>query len=557
MLRAIKTKLAQATAAASRARFTAKVVRGTGALSGLSPAKLAKFAAYAPSTRMGPHVAVMLHACASPDKLALVDGTRRLTYLEMDREINQLAHLFADLGVRPGDRVGLMLSNCAEYVVAQQAIARIGATAVQIGYRLKAVEVAYILENAEPRVLLVENEFVPTTDEARRLSRQVDDAAVIVCRTLGAATGYTRYEDALVHYPVARPPKMSRGEGGAVIVYTSGTTGKPKGASRNLKKTGLEAAADMMRQVGMHQSDRHLVVCPLYHSAAPAFVAFMFSLGATVIIEPHFEAEKILSVIESEGITCAMVVPTMLVRLAALPREVRDRYDTSSLRWIMSGAAPLATDTVRRFQDCYGPIVWNFYGSTETGLVTLAGPHDHGAHPGTVGRSLRGNELRILDDHGESVPPGEVGELYVRNAMLITGYHRNPDATTGSMRDGFFSVGDLARIDHDGFVYLESRKHDMVISGGVNIYPREIEDYLHDHPELVEVAVIGVPDEEWGESLKAFAVRATGSSISEAEVIGYCRDGLANYKCPKSVVFLDELPRNPTGKVLKRELRAC
>jgi fatty-acyl-CoA synthase len=221
----------------------------------------------------------------------------------------------------------------------------------------------------------------------------------------------------------------------------------------------------------------------------------------------------------------------------------------------MSGAAPLSTETARRFQAAFGRMLWNFYGATETGLVTLAGPADHVAHPGTVGRALAGNELRILDENGREVPRGQVGELYVRNAMLIAGYHRDEAATRGAMRDGFFSVGDLARIDESGHVYLPSRVHDMVISGGVNIYPAEIEEHLHRHPDILEAAVLGVPDEEWGERLKAFVVRRPGSHLREDDVVQYCRESLADFKCPREVMFVESLPRNPTGKVLKRELR--
>ncbi|HUS65923.1 MAG TPA: AMP-binding protein, partial [Kofleriaceae bacterium] len=330
---------------------------------------------------------------------------------------------------------------------------------------------------------------------------------------------------------------------------------KPKGASRAFSRTGLEAVADLIGQIGIRSDDRHLVVCPLYHSAAPAFVIIMQSLGATVVVADHFDPEEILATIQREKITCAFMVPTQLVRLTALDEAVRRRYDTSSLRWILSGAAPLTTETARRFQAAYGKIVWNFYGATETGLVTCAGPEDHEAHPGTVGRALRGNQIRILGEDGGERPRGEVGELYVRNSMLITGYHGDDAATNQAMREGFFSVGDLARLDAEGFVYLASRVHDMVISGGVNIYPAEIEEHLHRHPDVLEAAVIGIPDDEWGERLKAFVVTRPGSRLTGDEIIVFCREGLADYKRPREVEFMESLPRNPTGKVLKRELR--
>ncbi len=535
--------------------FAARVLRGTGFTAALRLAGVAPFVRVARATRPGPHLAVMLHARMNPNKEALVDGARRWSWREMDREINRLAHALAERG-GGGSPVACMLGNGAEYIFVQQALARIGATAVQIGYRSTPAEVGYILDNAEPRVAIVGAAFADTFAAGQRAAATRAAPRVIVAGEGGRPpSGWDRWEDALVAHPADTPPVVAGHDGGGVIVYTSGTTGKPKGAARNWKQTGLDAVADLMLQVGVHHDDRHLVTCPLYHSAAPAFVAVMMSLGATTVLMDHFEPAAALALIARERITCTLVVPTMLVRIGALPDEVVRRHDTSSLRWVMSAAAPLATETARRFMARFGPILWNFYGSTETGVVTLAGPGDHLSHPGTVGRALRGNEIRLFDDAGLPVAVGEIGELYARNSMLIAGYHKNPDATARSLRDGFFSVGDLARIDRDGFYYMESRKHDMVISGGVNIYPREIEDHLLTHPAILDVAVVGVPDPEWGEALRAFVVVRGGHSLTAAEVGDHCRSHLADYKRPRQVVFLDELPRNPTGKVLKRELR--
>ncbi len=555
-----KSRIQRAGELARGATFAAQVLRRTGALSSLSAGGILRFARTARGTRPGPHMALTLHAACQPEKPALIDARpgreRRIDYQELEREINQLGHAFGRVGVRPGDRVALMLPNSAHYVIAQHALLRIGASAVQVGYRLKAPEIAYILDNAQPAAVLVHADYQDEMTEARRLAGGPDDAAVLVCGAdRNTPIRGEHYDDALSRSDGRSAPAWQDPSTGSVIVYTSGTTGKPKGARRASKDTGLTPVADFMAKLGMHQDDRHLVVCPLYHSAAPAFVTMLLSLGGTSVIMEHFAAETVLATIARERITCAFMVPTMLVRLNALPAAVRRRHDVSSLRWVCSGAAPLATDTANRFQRLYGRVLYNFYGSTETGLVTVAGPDDHAARPGTVGRLLRGNEARLLDDDGSEVGPGEVGELYVKNSMLISGYHRNRKATDDSMRSGYFSVGDMARVDADGFYYLESRKRDMVISGGVNIYPREIEDYLHTHPEVSEAAVIGVPDPEWGESLLAFVVRTAGAHLDEAEVMRFCRDGLAGYKCPRQVRFLDALPHNPTGKVLKRELR--
>ncbi len=545
-----------------RARFFGKVIRATKVVAPIRPSQIAEFVRGARKTPVGPHLALMFHAAAHPDKEAVVEygehGVRRLTWGELDATINRLAGALVARGVAGGGRVALMLPNGVEYLIAQQALARIGGTAVQIGYRSKPAEIAYILDNAEPKATLLHASFIDAMREARAQADGKGGPMVVVggegLVTEGEATDWDRALAA------SSPEVPSRehtrgGDGGGVIVYTSGTTGKPKGANRSWKKTGFESVADMILQVGMRADDRHLVVCPLYHSAAPAFVAIMASLGATIVLMNHFEPEGALDIIQRERITCTLMVPTMLIRITNLPEATIAKYDTSSLRWVMSGAAPLSTDAARRFMERFGPVLWNFYGATETGLVTLAGPNDHVSRPGTIGKKMRGNDIRLLDEAGTEVPQGQIGELYARNATLISGYHKNDEATASSQREGFFSVGDMGRLDRDGFYYLESRKHDMVISGGVNIYPREIEDHLNTHPAILEVAVIGLPDPEWGETLAAFVVIRDGQSINATEVMDYCRTHLADFKRPRKVTFLPELPRNPTGKILKRELR--
>ncbi len=550
----------------ARARLVVRALKETGAVHPVRPAQLASFVRDALKLPLGPHLATVFHAAAHPDKEALIEyaadgAVRRFTWGEMDATVNRLANALAARGAGPGTRVALMLPNGAEYLIAQQALARLGATAVQIGYRLKAGEIAYILANAAPQATLVHADYLAAMTDARTQAGQ--RGALVVVGAVPAATpdraDLVEWDRALAEAsPEVAWHKSSAGAGEpdpGVIVYTSGTTGKSKGAHRSWKTTGMESVADMLVSVGVKADDRHLVVCPLYHSAAPAFVALMFALGGTVVLMNHFEPEAALAIIERERVTCTLMVPTMIVRITNLEPAQLAAHDTRSLRWVMSAAAPLSTEAARRFMARFGPILWNFYGATETGIVTLAGPDDHVARPGTIGRAVFGNEIRLLDDHGRDVADGEVGELYARNAMLISGYHNNAEATKSAQRDGFISVGDLGRRDADGFYYLESRKHDMVISGGVNIYPREIEDHLQTHPAILEAAVVGVPDPEWGESLRAFVVLRPHQAVTAAEVIAYCRAGLADFKRPRIVTFLPELPRNPTGKVLKRELR--
>ena len=552
-------RLGRLRARLDRAKFFATVIRATKVAKPIRPAQLAHFVRGARQTKPGPHLAVMYHAASHPEKEAVVEygthGVKRLTWGELDATINRLAHALVQRGVGGGSRVALMLPNGSEYLIAQQALARLGATAVQIGYRLKAGEIAYILDNAQPSATIVYGDYLPAMREARAQGHK-GGAMIVVSGDIATDTrDADDWDRALAAAKPEMPPRTHGGDGGGVIVYTSGTTGKPKGANRAWRKTGFESVADLILQAGVRSDDRHLVTCPLYHSAAPAFVAIMLSLGATIVLQNHWEPEQCLEIIERERITCTLMVPTMFIRMCALPADVLKKYDTRTLRWVMSAAAPLTTETARRFMDQFGPVLWNFYGATETGLVTLAGPRDHLSRPGTIGRALRGNEIRLLDDAGREVPPGQIGELYARNSTMITGYHENEEATKSSQREGFFSVGDLGRVDADGYYYLESRKHDMVISGGVNIYPREIEDHLNTHPSILEAAVVGVPDPEWGESLRAFVVLRNGAKLSESEVIDFCRKELADYKRPRKVTFMAELPRNPTGKILKRELR--
>ncbi len=532
-----------------RGSITLDFLRGSGLLGALRTPAVAGYLFTGLGRPKNPSNLLRLHARNTPDKLAVVDTIqgRRVTYREMEERANRLANALVALGVGRGGRVALMMRNCLEYMEIQWAVTRLGAFAVQIGYRLKAPEVAYILGNSEPAIFFCQPGEEPIAREAV------------------AESGYTRplvvlgpaYEELVASgdprsWPKAAGPS-AEGSGG-VMIYTSGTTGRPKGAARDFRKAIHEPVADLLRQLGVHHDDRHLCVCPLYHSAAPAFVAFTVVVGGTIVLAEHFEPDHVLDLIERERITSAFMVPTMLGRLAAA-QEAR-RRDTSSLHFLASGAAPLPTETARRIEAAFGPVLYNFYGATETGLVTLALPGEHTARPGTIGRALSGNEIRLLGEDGKEVAPGEVGELYARNSMLVAGYHRDASATDKAMKDGFFSVGDMARVDADGYYYLADRKTDMVISGGVNIYPLEIEQRLHEHPAVLEAAVVGVPDDEWGESLRAFVVRRPGEEVSPDELRAFCKLTLANFKCPKTIEFIDTLPRNPTGKVLKRELRA-
>jgi fatty-acyl-CoA synthase len=496
-----------------------------------------------------------LHALADPLRPAVVDGDVRWSYGEIEERVNRLTHGLRALGIGPGERIGAFLYNGHEYLELTAALNAVGGQNVQIGYRLKAGEVAYILENSGARAMVFHGDLAPVVEEALA---QVKTAPIVRerCIAAGGAPGFRSYDDLLAAGDGATPALVPGGGFGGVMIYTSGTTGRSKGATRDFRRMGFEPVLDFISRFPLRRDERHLVVCPLYHSMAAAFVSMITMVGGCNVLVRHFEPEEILRTIERERITSTTVVPTMLSRLIALGSETLRKYDTSSLRWIMSGAAPLPTELARRVEDAFGPILYNFYGATETGLVTIALPGEHTARPGTIGKLIGGNEVRLIDGEGRDVPDGQVGELYVRNGMLMDGYHANEKATRDATREGFISVGDLAYRDADGYYYLADRKTDMVISGGVNIYPWEIEQRLHDHPAVQEAAVVGVPDPEWGESLAAFVVLRAGQSATGEELGAWVKDALADFKRPRNFQFVESLPRTVTGKILKRELKA-
>jgi len=560
----LSQRLKRARRSLSVAAAGARMLRSTGLIGAVPPLA---FARYLRDLRVhgysGPFSIPHLHALADPLRPAVVAGDVRLSYGELDARINRLAHGLHRLGVGPGDRVAMLLRNGHEYVELNAAYGHLGAMGVQIGYRLKPKEVAYILENSGAKALVFHAGYADVVEEALAESGRPPREACIAAPgpveegvPLARASGFPSYEELLRAGDPDAPPTVRGGGFGGVMVYTSGTTGRAKGAKRDFRRTGLEPVLNFMASIPIRHDERHLVTCPLYHSAAPAFVALTFIVGGCIVIVDHFDPPSILRTIERERITSSMMVPTMYNRLLQVGLgEIRKR-DLSSLRWLISGAAPLPTELARQIEEAFGPILYNFYGATETGFVTLAKPGEHTARPGTIGRLVGGNEARLLGGDGREVAIGEVGELYVRNAMLVDGYHGNDEATRAAQREGFFSVGDLARRDADGYFYLADRKHDMVISGGVNIYPFEIEQRLHQHPAVLDAAVVGVPDAEWGESLAAFVVLRDGKACGADELKQFVAAELADYKRPRQVLFVDTLPRTPTGKVLKRELRA-
>lgn len=532
----------------ARARAAGRVAFRSGAAFEASPRMLLAAARARLGGPLGVSALLRIHAAGHPDEPALIFEGETTTWAEADARIDRLASsLHHDLGLAAGDAAVLVMRNRPEMLEAQAALARLGGSAVSVSWRSTPDELAFLVEHSGARAMLVEASVAGPTLEARPRLGGVR-AFVSVG---GPIEGFTRYDELL-----SRPARERLdGTEGAVVIYTSGTTGKPKGAVRKFPKEMVWAVLHVLDELPIRTGDRHLAVCPMYHSTAFGFIAFTMTLGGAVVIEPGFDPERFLAVIERERVTTTAVVPTMLHRLLALPEATRRRYDTRSLRAIFCGGAPLSGELARRTMEELGHVLYNFYGATETGLNTIATPEELLAAPGTIGHAIGGNAIRLLDEAGREVPDGETGELWVKNTMLVAGYHDDEAATRRSMREGFFSVGDLAHRDARGLYHLDGRKRDMIISGGVNVYPAEVEEVLHRHPNVSECAVIGVPDEEWGERVRVFVVPRS-APLDEAELLAWSRQHLAGPKVPRDVRVLDELPKNPTGKVLKRDLRA-
>jgi len=514
---------------------------------------------------IGPSALFRVHAANTPDRFAIVSyedaphglaslpTPRRTTYTETNERIDRLAGGLRARGLGKGDAAIVQLHNRAAFLEVQSAMARLGGSAVSVSWRSTTAELDYLVNHSGARAIFTDVECAETVVAARAQLGNVRDDCLFVVG--GTHAPLVPYESAFERAAQSTMVPADAAES-AVVIYTSGTTGKPKGAVRKFPKEMGAAVMRFLLETPIRSGDRHLVVCPMYHSTAFGFIGFNFVVGGTLVIAPRFDPEQFLAIVERERITTTAVVPTMLHRILQLPERTIARYDTSSLRAVFSGGAPLSGTLARRFIERFGPVLYNFYGATETGVNTLATSDELLRAPGTIGHAVAGNELRILDDAGRPVSDGVTGELWVKNDMLVAGYHRDDAATSDSMRDGAFSVGDLAHRDADGLFHLDGRKRDMIISGGVNVYPAEIEEVLCAHPAVAEAAVVGVPDEEWGERVRAFVALGHGEQATPAEIIAHCRAALSSSKLPREVVILDELPKNPTGKILKRELRA-
>lgn len=492
-------------------------------------------------------------AATAPRHVALVSGTRRIDYAELHDLVLRAVAALRAFGIRPGDRVGYLGLNSIDYVVLMQAALRIGAVAVAINWRLVAREVAYIAADADLALLIT---------EAERIAQIVPGRVPHVMFTDAENDGTPRFEDWVrAHAPDDAIHPVSH-ETPAIQLYTSGTTGHPKGAI--LTHGSISAAMAQGRSLGeewsaWRDSDVSLIAMPQFHIGGTGWTIQTLNAGGTGVLLGKPEIVDIIDTIEREGVTKMFAVPAVLGMILAHPRAAE--ADLGSLRCLLYGASPIPLDILKRCMALFPNAGFvQMYGATETsGTIVYLPPEDHDV-AGTprmagCGKPFPDVELRIADGEGNPLPPRTVGEVLVRSPMVMHGYHKLPEATEGAFFGDWYRTGDAGYLDEDGYLYLFDRVKDMIVSGAENIYPVEVENALHEHEGVQDCAVIGVPDPRWGEAVKAIVVRAPGASCDEAELIAFARERIAGYKVPKSIDFVETLPRNPSGKILKKELR--
>jgi long-chain acyl-CoA synthetase len=496
------------------------------------------------------HELLAHRAAMAPQKSFLfseADG-RKFSYEEFMRAVNRAAHMLASQGVGKGDVVSLLMPNSAEYIIAYFACWKLGAVAGPINSLLKAQELAFVLSDSETKTLLVHSDFLETIESLRKELPLL--RAVI--KFDYEATSSKDFSGEAPSISSSLPDIDCDSE--AIIIYTSGTTGKPKGCL--LTHGNLIANARQISEwLGFSKDDRLLTIMPLFHMNAVS-VTTMSALyaGGSTVVSPKFSASRFWQIISDYQITSFGSVATMLsMLLTTHPDGVPKGLTTDQLRFAMCGSAPVPAEVMKRFEGTFNCLVIEGYGLSESTCRSTFNPPNEQRRPGSCGKPI-GNEMQVVDEDDQEVANGELGEIVLRGDNILKGYYRNPDATATAFRNGWFHTGDVGYRDADGFFYIVDRKSDMIIRGGENIYPREIDEVLYQHPAVAAAATIGVADQLYGEEVAAFIVLKEGREATEEEFIAFCRARLADYKCPKSVHFLKEIPKGPTGKLLKREL---
>ena len=484
-------------------------------------------------------------AAATPEKVFLfseADG-RRYSYAEFESAVLRCAAMLAGQGIRKGDVVSLLLPNSAEYIIGYFACWSLGALAGPVNSLLKAEEIAYVMSNSEAKAVLVHSDFLPIIESIR--SNLPNLSAVI------------RFDDeaeTTKQSAVDLPDIELTSDDDAIIIYTSGTTGKPKGCLLTHGNV-IANARQISEWLNFTPQDRLLTIMPLFHMNAVS-VTTMSALyaGGSTVVSPKFSASRFWQIISDYQITSFGSVATMLsMLLSNYPDGVPEGLHTEQLRFAMCGSAPVPAETLKRFEETFNCLVIEGYGLSESTCRSTFNPPDQRRRAGSCGIPI-GNEMKVVDDEDNEVPYGQLGEIVLRGENILKGYYKNEAATAAAFRNGWFHTGDIGYRDAEGFYYIVDRKSDMIIRGGENIYPREIDEVLYQHPAVAAAATIGVPDSLYGEEVAAFVVLKDSNSCDAEELINFCRLHLADFKCPKSIRIVDEIPKGPTGKLLKREL---
>jgi acyl-CoA synthetase (AMP-forming)/AMP-acid ligase II len=526
--------------------FTARTLASAGVLHPGRPDHV--LGAVRALVRFGPTPAGGYSASAQRygDEVAVIDEAGTLTFREIDERTNALARGLAANGIGEGDGVGLMCRNHRGFIESVVACSKLGAHVLFLNTAFSGPQLSDVAQREKPKALIYDHEFEELIhDASRRRKRFIawhdPDSGKPKDPLLEelAASGDTA--------PVSPP-----GERGKAIILTSGTTGTPKGASRSQPKS-LDPAAALLAMIPLKAREKTMIAAPMFHSWGYVHFTLGMSLSSTLVLKRKFDPEATLSLTAQHECTALIVVPVMMQRILELPEETLRQYDLSKLRVVAVSGSALPGAVSERWMDLFGDNVYNLYGSTEVAWASIATPQDLRAAPGTAGRPPHGTIVRLYDDDGNPVPPGQTGRIFVGNEMQFEGY------TGGGGKDaidGLLSSGDVGHFDEDGRLFVDGRDDDMIVSGGENVFPAEVEDLLAGHEDVVEVAVIGVDDEEFGQRLKAVVVLRDGASVTEDDIKKHVKANLAGYKVPREVEFVDELPRTSTGKVLKRELRS-
>jgi acyl-CoA synthetase (AMP-forming)/AMP-acid ligase II len=524
---------------------TVRTLVGAGILQPTRPDRLLRTLLAVARWGATPAAGYAASAARYPDEPAIIDELGMLTFAEVQRRTNGLAHALSDHGIKEGDGVAILCRNHRGFIEATVACSKLGVHALYLNTAFAAPQITDVVRREKPIALIYDEEFSELVAEAGHRRK----------RFISWFEGDERPADPLLEDLISDgdpdevvPPQNP----GRVVILTSGTTGTPKGASRSQPES-LDPAAALLSKIPLHAREHTMIAAPMFHSWGFAHFTLGLGLSSTLVLRRKFDPEETLSATAQHECTALAVVPVMLQRILELPVEVIQRYDLRALRVIAASGSVLPGELATKVMDAFGDVLFNLYGSTEVAWATIATPEDLRAAPGTAGRPPRATVLKLYDPDGREVQTGETGRIFVGNEMLFEGY------TGGGGKDviaGLMSTGDVGHLDRGGRLFVDGRDDEMIVSGGENVFPREVEDLLSSHDGIDEAAVIGVPDEQFGQRLKAFVVRAGSQRVSEAEIKDYVKANLARYKVPRDVEFLSELPRNATGKVLKRELAA-